>query len=356
MQIEVLNKINQTLWNDFLVNSKKSDVFFTLEFRELIRRVFGYEDLYYLIKNNGRIIGVAPFFLVKSSIFGDRIISLPFCDSGGICFADNTSINDQQIASEVFLKDLSALCNLKQVSFAEIRGQRLFNQDSDSRLCYKQTYVNFILSLKRDSWAQVAGGFSRNIKRILKHNVSGLAIDECKTTEDIALIYNIYVENLRKLGSPSLALSFFEKQWEIFAPGKYRIFIARYKGRVVGAITLLIYKNKVLAQHLFSVEDVPDLAVKIRLYYFSIKWAFDQKMDIYNFCRTRKNSGVFMHKKKWGASEETITYTYLLTKARKVLEIDYNNKRFNAPKIVIRHLPLFLLKKIGPFIRKQAGK
>ena len=83
MEIIELDKKNEKLWNNYIINNKNSSFFHTLEWRNIIKEVYNFKPLYYIAINNKKPVGIVNTFLTKSIIFGKKIISSPFnfyCD------------------------------------------------------------------------------------------------------------------------------------------------------------------------------------------------------------------------------------------------------------------------------------
>jgi hypothetical protein len=74
--------MNSKNWNK-IVDSDNSKIYHLYEWGTLLNEVHGHK-LIYLEEDKG----VFPMAYVKSFIFGNRLISLPFADYGGPCTND----------------------------------------------------------------------------------------------------------------------------------------------------------------------------------------------------------------------------------------------------------------------------
>ena len=84
MKIEKLNEENMKLWKTFFEKNSEAKFQHSPKFKEVIEKTYkNCKGEYYFSKNNGKVMAIFPFFLVKSTLLGNRLISLPFLDNGG---------------------------------------------------------------------------------------------------------------------------------------------------------------------------------------------------------------------------------------------------------------------------------
>jgi len=56
-----------------------------------VEKTYNHKPLYLIAKENGVIKGVLPLFLMRSVIFGKKLVSVPFAPYGGVC-ADSETV------------------------------------------------------------------------------------------------------------------------------------------------------------------------------------------------------------------------------------------------------------------------
>ena len=56
-----------------------------------MEKTYNHKPLYLIAKENGVIKGVLPLFLMRSVIFGKKLVSDPFAPYGGVC-ADSETV------------------------------------------------------------------------------------------------------------------------------------------------------------------------------------------------------------------------------------------------------------------------
>ena len=54
----------------------------------MVKKTYKHKPIYLVAKENGEIKGVLPLFLMRSVIFGKKLVSVPFAPYGGACADD----------------------------------------------------------------------------------------------------------------------------------------------------------------------------------------------------------------------------------------------------------------------------
>src|SRR3954466_1626904 len=82
--VRAVENQDEHAWNEFVQRHPQATFFHLFQWREVIRRAFGHATHYLLAERNGEICGVLPLAQVKSLLFGNALVSTPFCVYGGI--------------------------------------------------------------------------------------------------------------------------------------------------------------------------------------------------------------------------------------------------------------------------------
>ena len=91
MQITELQKEDEAAWDSYILNSNNSTFYHQIGWRNVVEKTYKHKPIYLIAKEEGDIKGVLPLFLMKSMIFGKKLVSVPFAPYGGVC-ADNETI------------------------------------------------------------------------------------------------------------------------------------------------------------------------------------------------------------------------------------------------------------------------
>ena len=83
---------------DDYVSKKQVSIYHDSRWAQLIKRVFGHESHYLMGWDNETVVGVLPLIQLKSLLFGNFLISMPYFNYGGIV-ADTHDIMNKLISA-----------------------------------------------------------------------------------------------------------------------------------------------------------------------------------------------------------------------------------------------------------------
>ncbi len=322
----------------------------------LCRKVFGYEVKAFSIRRDSARIGGFMYAVVRSPIFGTRLVSMPFSDEGAIWFKSGEVPDVQSMkavrdaVTEILDKDARDL----GADYAELRGAEIIFKDGerDERFICASPYTRFVLNTSA-TYASLRERFQTNLIKNLRKADKYISVTETREPEGVADVYEIYARQMREFGSPPLPVAYFE---HLLHEGLGRLFIARANGCPAAMLFTLEHNGTRFADINAGSPELEEFFPKIRLFDETIRSACGANLPAYDLMRTRPGSGVHAHKQKWGGKELPIKYYFRKYRAGVNLEMDPEQKRFAPARLLLRHLPLPLLVKIGPLIRRHAGK
>jgi len=93
MKLEVyeLKKEEEKAWDSYIYKSSSSTFYHQLGWRNVVKKTYKHKPIYLVAKENDEIKGVLPLFLMRSVIFGKKLVSVPFTPYGGVC-ADSETV------------------------------------------------------------------------------------------------------------------------------------------------------------------------------------------------------------------------------------------------------------------------
>jgi FemAB-related protein (PEP-CTERM system-associated) len=334
--------IDKKKWND-IINCHTSKIYHLYEWGRLVNEVHG-QKLIYLEEDKG----VFPLAYVKSFIFGNRLISLPFADYGGPC------TNDKETTDELISKGENTGKELN-VDFIEIRSpcEEHFDIFKKHGFVRRDDYFTFILELDREVeelW-RIIGRKNRNMVR--KAEKSDVKIVEAKSKSDLKAFYTSYLKTMKRLGSPPQPYKFFETIWNLFYPKNLIIPLATYNDMHIGGSLFFIHKDTIHHAYNCSLKDYLGLGQNDLMQWYIIKWGNENGFKYLDFGRTRENAGNVLFKKRWGGELVKMPYFYKFYKKelKEREEIQYEG----LSKLWSKYMPEFVANRIGARIIKQVG-
>jgi FemAB-related protein (PEP-CTERM system-associated) len=330
-------------WNELVNKSDHSRIYHLLQWGTLLEEVHGHRLIY--LQDDASIF---PLAHIKSMIFGDRLISLPFADYGGPCAQDGETADKIISECEEVAQELG-------VDFIEIRSpdECYFEILKRHGFVRRDDYLTFVVDLDKDIdelWKTVPRNKKKKVKSAEKR---GVQVIQATDKTDVKIFYKLYLKTMKKLGSPPQHNRFFERMWDLFYPKNMRLFLAMYENNYIAGRIVFLHNG--IIQHAYSCSPRRDLEVSPNdiLQCHIIKWGREHGFNIINFGRTRENEGVMVFKAQW--SNKRIEMPYFYKFYRKALGKRQETQYKWIAQLWRRYMPEYIAHRIGPWIIKQIG-
>src|SRR3954471_7299390 len=89
--VRTLDAASEPAWDRFVTAMPAGTFFHRAGWAKVIEAAFGHATHFSFAEQDGQITGVMPLGRVKTALFGDTLISVPFCVYGGALAADSES-------------------------------------------------------------------------------------------------------------------------------------------------------------------------------------------------------------------------------------------------------------------------
>lgn len=288
-----IDPCREPAWNLFIERHPFGLMYHLAEWKNLIENCFGHmKGHYFVLKETEEIKAALPVFEVKSWIFGDRLVSIPYAT---LCDPLVSGRNEYELLLGA-VKDLSR--NLKS-TYIEIRALNSsgFIDQQKAGSSFKCHYLN--LETDRRTIEQ---NFHHSLRQKLrKVGRSNLKMRTGENESDLQEFYRLNIMTRRRLGLPPQPFKFFRVLWKIFYPGKIRMLIAEHQNKAIAAVILFIFKDRVSAEFTATDWNYIKMNPVHFLYWEIIKWAQASGYKIFDLGRTDVgNEGLMSFKNSWG--------------------------------------------------------
>ncbi|MDE1464606.1 FemAB family XrtA/PEP-CTERM system-associated protein [Spartinivicinus poritis] len=341
--IETLsNESDITAWNAYVEQSAQATFFHRAEWRDVIKKSFGHSSYYLFAKQNNQIVGVLPLGHVSSWLFGHALISVPFCVYGGV-------VADNDIIQQALINKAVELAKQLQVDYLELRNQQEIELDGWQE---KSLYVTFckkisdnddenLKAIPRKQRAMVRKGIKSELTTIVEHSV-----------EDF---FTAYSTSVRNLGTPVFPKKYFKVLMETFAEDADIITINDKAGNLVASVLSFYFKDQVLPYYGGGTELARQAAGNDFMYWQLMCHAVKKGKRVFDFGRSKQNTGAYSFKKNWGFTAEPLSYQYYLVKAKSLPNVSPTNPKYQLFIKLWQKLPLAISQLLGPIIAKNLG-
>lgn len=339
-----LNDHQPDLWDGYLEANSHASVYHRHAFRSVVERTYGHAGCYFLAREGERAVGVLPLFHVKSVFLGDSLVSLPFCDYGGV-LADSDAISHALLLKgiEQSKKLKCRYLELRQTSEVTMPGE-----GADAAGVRKDK-VRMRLCLPETADALLAGFTAKLRSQIRKPQKEGctLVIGGEELLDDF---YSVFVHNMRDLGSPVHSRKMMLNMLRCYGED-CRLFVVHHSGRPVACSLTVGFKDTLVNPWASFKRTSQKIAPNMLLYWEMLRYAIESGYRFFDFGRSTRDEGTYRFKAQWGAEPEQL-FWYRSGASGHTLGAGGSESREMYVRMW-RMLPLPLTRVIGPILRKQ---
>ncbi|PCM46392.1 FemAB family XrtA/PEP-CTERM system-associated protein [Marinobacter sp. ANT_B65] len=325
---------------------------------------YGHTGWLITVHSNGNLCGVLPLVEVKPPVGTSSLVSLPFCDLGG-ALADNSDIHKRLIA------EASTLANTNRIKTLEIRaGGGLLRSEAELKTEATQstgpalealpanTKVRMLCELPESSEALFKSYKPKLRSQIRKAEKNGLRAELLEGAEAIDLFYDVFSQNMRRLGSPVHSLEWFRDLKTAY--GNYLLTGVVFQGdKPVGAGIVLLGSKQACIPWASTLEEFNRLAPNMLLYWTFLSHVCDRGYTCFDFGRSTLGEGTYRFKKQWGAQPHELIWTEYLNGVKKTAGVEAGSvSTSNVSRLrplienIWRRLPLPVTNWLGPKLRR----
>ena len=339
LEIEILNKKNDGLWDSYVNNNPRSSVYHLSVWKDLVKNVFGHDSYYLHAISDGEVVGILPLIRITSYLFGDFIISMPFFNYGGVIG------NTHEIEDELMKY---ACCMAKDIGVHHVEYRDVIERNNLWEVRKDKVVMELQLPDSSDElWKMFKPKLRAQIRKPIKEGA--IAVHGGKELLDE--FYQVFSRNMRDLGTPVYSKEFFSEILSAL-PESSMLTIIRYNDKPVAAGFLIGYQGCLEIPWASSVREYNSIGVNMLLYWNVLEQAIKGGYKTFDFGRSSLNSGTYRFKKQWGAQPKQLFWHYCISDGGSIPEITPNNPKYRLAISVWQRLPLFIANYLGPNIVK----
>jgi len=340
MIVQEGDAVNATEWNEFVRAQPDGTFFHLAEWGTAIQRAFGH-PVYYLVARDGQEIkGVLPLGRVRSRLFGDTLISVPFGVYGGILSAE-------ELAREKLTQAAQDLAARLGVDCLELRNRARMHDDWP----HKDLYVTFRREMDPDPESNLKRIPRRQRAMVRRGIKAGLTSVIEENTDHF---YPMYAESVRNLGTPVFSRKLFDTLRETF-PDECQVLTVFNEGRPVTSVMSFFFRNEVLPYYGGGTAEARSVAANDFMYWELMRRACDRGIRLFDYGRSKRETGSYRFKKHWGFEPEPLFYECALVRAKTMPEVNPLNPKYAFFVRTWKRLPLVVANLLGPRISRSLG-
>lgn len=359
VEVTILDASNANKWDKLVEKTSNSSVYHLWDWGEALSSAYGYQRYYLAAIQKSTIIGGLPLIHVKSWLFDDKLISLPFCEYGGPLVNSELSDEETRQVIKSLLNATDKLARTLHVKYVQIRKptamivEGVMNTQGYTNF---QRYVTFQTDLTRELdeiWANVHKPKRKAVRKALK---SGVVAKEIERAEQLKTYYMLYLKDMKRQGSPPHKYKFFKRLYNaFFFKGRMKILLTEYKGKLIGGRISFCYGKRIFNWNNVVDTKYRSLNPNSLLLWNIIEWGVENGYHKLDFGRTRKGTTIYDFKRDWGGRETYLPEYVFFMDSRKRDLPDPKQRKYEYLSKMWLLMPISLTMKIGPKIRANIG-
>lgn len=327
-------------WNDYVLAHPAGTFFHRFEWRQLIADEFGHAPHFLLAEREGQIVGVLPLAQMKSLLFGNSLVSLPFCVYGG-------PIADDPMALQALDQAALAIADNSGVSHLEYRSLSRDHPQWPST----DLYVTFRKSISADEDANMKAIPRKQRAMVRKGLGNGLSA----AVEDADSFFPIYADNVHRHGTPGMSRRWFRSLQQTFGSDCDVLTVRDPQGKPLSSVLSFYFREEALPYYAGDYEAARNLAANDFKYWQLMCHAVRRQCTLFDFGRSKVGTGPFSFKKNWGFDPTPLPYEYRLLRCDSPPQNNPLNPKYRLMIETWRRLPRPVVNWLGPMVVKGLG-
>jgi FemAB-related protein (PEP-CTERM system-associated) len=327
-------------WDLFVMNHPEATFFHRSGWKTVIEKAFGHRTWFLYAEKNGELQGILPLAEVRSLLFGHSLSALPFCVYGGVV-AENNLVREQlELAAQELAEQL-------KVDYLEFRNFHSVHADWPR----KDLYVTFRKEIDPDVERNMLA-IPRKQRAMVRKGVKYGLVSEID--QSIDRFFYAYSNSVHRLGTPVFAKKYFRLLKDVFAEDCELLTIVK-DGKTISSVMSFYFRDEVLPYYGGGTEEARQFAANDFMYWELMRNSCEKGLKVFDFGRSKRNSGSYSFKANWGFEPQPLHYEYRLIHSSAIPDHNPSNPKYQFFIKAWQKIPLTIANLIGPHIVKNLG-
>jgi FemAB-related protein (PEP-CTERM system-associated) len=345
VNVRPLEDASEAAWDRFVLSMPSGTFFHRAGWARVVQTAFGHATHYAFAERDGAITGVLPLARVKTRLFGDTLISAPFCVYGGVLAADAESEAALLAHAEALLKRTGA-------SALEFRYRDPpENFAAEGWAERPDLYVTFRKAIAADHDANMKAIPRKQRAMVRKGFQNGLT---SVANRDVAVLHRVYAESVRNLGTPVFSRRYFRVLMEVFGKDADAVTVMDRETPVASVLNFY-FRDEVLPYYGGGTAAARVCAGNDFMYWEVMRRAADRGCRLFDFGRSKLSTGAMAFKRNWGFEAANLHYRFKLKPGEAIPDLNPLNPKYKLFIAAWKRLPLPVANAVGPFIVRGLG-
>ncbi len=160
---------------------------------------------------------------------------------------------------------------------------------------------------------------------------------------------------MHRHGTPALPKRYFEALQRVFGRDVEVLTVLGPDGAPVSSVLSFYFRDEVLPYYAGDAVAARELAANDFKYWELMRRACERGLRVFDYGRSKRDTGSFDFKKNWGFEPEPLHYEFVLRRGDAIPQNNPSNPKYQAMIAVWRRLPIGIANAIGPYIVRNLG-
>jgi FemAB-related protein (PEP-CTERM system-associated) len=312
----------------------------------------------------GAVLGILPLVHIRHWLFGNSLVSMPFCDAGGVLAAEGRTerilvehglrMADELGVPVLELRQYQPLACMDDRGFSgetSPQGQREVLAVPGWRVSMTAgNKVRMLIGLP-ETPNELMQSFKAKLRSQIRKPVKDGLTVKVGSVELLDDFYDIFAANMRDLGSPVHSRQFI-LQILLGFPERAKVFVV-YGNGIPMACSMTLGFNGILSNPwASSLRRYGRFAPNMLLYWSMLEYACQQGYATFDFGRSTVDEGTYRFKEQWGAKPAPLYWYRFSRDSCPSSETTSESRWMIRASECWKRLPVRVTRVLGPRIRQ----
>ncbi|MDD2743980.1 MAG: FemAB family PEP-CTERM system-associated protein [Rhodocyclaceae bacterium] len=328
-------------WDAFIFACPEATFFHRAAWQGIIQDIFRHPTYFLYAEIGGEIQGVLPLTHVKSLLFGNALVALPFAVYGGVAASNPEAVTALENEAQAMAQRLG-------VDHLEFRNIQARHSDWPTQ----DLYVTFRKEILPEVEANMLAIPRKQRAMVRKGIKNGLISTVDRNSERF---FKVFADNVHRHGTPALPKRYFDTLLQVFGDDCEVLTVTGPEGQLLSSVLSFYFRDEVLPYYAGDDESARDLAANDFKYWELMRRSCERGLKVFDYGRSKQGTGPYAFKKNWGFEPQPLHYEYCLYKRDSIPQNNPNNAKYKLFIEAWRRMPIGLANWLGPHIVRNLG-
>ena len=246
--------------------------------QRIIGEVFRHDTYFLCAELDGQIFGVLPLAHVRSLLFGNSLVGLPFAVYGGVAAATAQ-------AADALEAEAQAIARRLGVEHLELRNMHQRHADWPTQDLYV-TFRKEILPQEDANMLAIPRKQRAMVRKGIKNGLAS-AIDD-----NVDRFFALYADNVHRHGTPAMPKGYFRALQAEFGADCEVLTVTSPDGRLLSSVLSFYFRDEVLPYYAGDDESARDLAANDFKYWELMRRSCVRGLKLFDYGRSTSDASV----------------------------------------------------------------